>query len=337
MRSIHFHLGLTLCSTLVTTACPGNDPATESGSSTTTAPGETTEPGPTTGTTGPEPTTGTTEPEPTTGTTGSGTTGEPVEPEIEALCQADDAALDLWIDMYCACLVAAGDYDNLEACHLDLDFPTDMRECTCDVHAMHPEMKAYYDCYGPPFAAYNDCYAAAGCLADAEAMCDAAYEAAVVDCPAYPSATAVQVEADCYGIPPFLCGSGEQVVESARCDITVDCMDGSDEADCTNQFTCDNGSQIFIDDTCDGDLDCCAGETECPDPSDEAGCPQFMCTSGESIPTKLQCDVIPHCEDGSDEIDCPTFECTSGETIPEIWKCDDYDDCRDGSDELNCP
>ena len=39
-----------------------------------------------------------------------------------------------------------------------------------------------------------------------------------------------------------MCGSGEQIPESSKCDFSEDCMDGSDEKDCENAFICMNGN-----------------------------------------------------------------------------------------------
>ena len=132
--------------------------------------------------------------------------------------------------------------------------------------------------------------------------------------------------ATCYG---FRCESGESIPEDWACDSVPDCLDGSDELDCT-PFECDSGESVPGSYRCDF-------EADCEDGSDEEACDGFRCESGELVPPAWQCDLEEDCEDASDERDCNFFECsTTGERLPPTWRCDQEHDCLDGSDEFDC-
>nr|CAD7429275.1 unnamed protein product [Timema monikensis] len=87
----------------------------------------------------------------------------------------------------------------------------------------------------------------------------------------------------------------------------------------------------------------CDGQTDCPDSSDERGCPdcrpdQFKCHSGQCIDMSWVCDGTSQCPDDFDESHCckapGEFMCVStDQCIPESELCDGWENCADGSDE----
>ncbi|KAL3276135.1 hypothetical protein HHI36_020854 [Cryptolaemus montrouzieri] len=145
-----------------------------------------------------------------------------------------------------------------------------------------------------------------------------------------------------YCIPPYY-----------RCDRTVDCIDGTDETECTyrkcqvDDFHCGSKASdpcIPKEKKCDGYLDCRSGK-------DEEGCPgvacqpdQYRCANGaKCIPASMKCDHKDDCGDKSDELGCNfplcnsgQFRCDNGLCIPHTFHCDGVNDCTDASDEKNC-
>ncbi|CAA9998006.1 unnamed protein product [Nesidiocoris tenuis] len=140
-----------------------------------------------------------------------------------------------------------------------------------------------------------------------------------------------------------------------RCDMTVDCVDGTDEAECTyrvcqpTDFHCgqNTGPCFPQEKKCDGYLDCRNGKDEenCfSPPTVSCTLDQYRCANGQRcIDPSQKCNHKNDCGDNSDEENCNfapchvgQFRCTNALCIPLSYHCDGYRDCMDGSDEANC-
>ncbi|KAL7294867.1 hypothetical protein TKK_0011791 [Trichogramma kaykai] len=147
-----------------------------------------------------------------------------------------------------------------------------------------------------------------------------------------------------YCVPPY-----------QRCDMTVDCVDGTDEAGCNyrkclpDDFRCGNTTPelcLPAEKRCDGYLDCRNGRDEEGCPGSRAPCrlDQFRCNvTQRCIDQQLRCNHKDDCGDNSDEEHCSFPACTSDQfrcanslCIPMSYHCDGYKDCDDGSDEKSC-
>ncbi|OWK11616.1 hypothetical protein Celaphus_00003421, partial [Cervus elaphus hippelaphus] len=158
------------------------------------------------------------------------------------------------------------------------------------------------------------------------------------------------------GTLSFPCHNGRCVPLQYRCDGFDDCLDNSDEAQCTtSNATCSPlAFECKHEGHCIPSMWRCDGENDCLDGSDEQNCPtraptscradQFTCDNNFCIPRSWVCDTDNDCRDGSDEKSCnhtqtcsPTqFHCPDHRCIALSFVCDGTTDCADGSDEIGC-
>lgn len=115
--------------------------------------------------------------------------------------------------------------------------------------------------------------------------CDRAFDADICGNPEARCALACYAKADCEELTD---------VDEGRYPAWLDqCL-----APCGEKFECKNGDTIPAWWRCDLSADCVDG-------SDERGCTYFECADGELLRETAACDGYPQCKDESDEASCP--------------------------------
>lgn len=165
--------------------------------------------------------------------TASPTTGD-VGGEIKEDCDATSAALAQVLLHTCGCAVEEGTYPDVQTCLTDFgEGPEaqELRMCECEQVAADPSNASSEACWRSSYEAFLACITPLNC-SEKEAI-DTCSEALFTDdCGVLSKKTAVQIGLQCYGNKPFMCESGETVLEAWICDGLDDCMDGSDEKNC---------------------------------------------------------------------------------------------------------
>ncbi|XP_033182595.1 atrial natriuretic peptide-converting enzyme-like [Anabas testudineus] len=128
----------------------------------------------------------------------------------------------------------------------------------------------------------------------------------------------------CDNIFEHRCGNGQCVPKRFLCDGDDDCLDRSDEFNCSlgsERLQTSDWMKWIQDSVCDkADV--------------------HHCGDGHCVPKSYLCDGDYDCMDRSDELNCScnlTFQhhC-DGRCIPKRYVCDRSNNCLDKSDELNC-
>ncbi|XP_070561546.1 G-protein coupled receptor GRL101-like [Ptychodera flava] len=194
---------------------------------------------------------------------------------------------------------------------------------------------------------------------DNSKICDGSY-----DC-AYTSVFDLTDEENCEEnatvCPPWKhqCDNGQCIDKNKRCDFFPNCLDKSDERNCTKE-DCLQGTSLctsFLSGDynptffCLGDIHWCDGIDDCFYGEDKSICENYTCLESQfrcgldCKPIEERCDSVVNCPAHQDEVNCENykcpggyFRCRSGQCIRHHLYCDELTrpDCGDGSDEIFC-
>nr|XP_024218051.1 G-protein coupled receptor GRL101-like [Halyomorpha halys] len=153
----------------------------------------------------------------------------------------------------------------------------------------------------------------------------------------------------------FKCKNGQCVEDSARCNVTIECWDKTDEIGC-HDVPCQEGMKKCIQGgQCIPESSWCNFFIDCPDASDEKNClmtqckeDEFTCDNGQCIDKKHQCfnsgKSYEGCADSSHLQNCKDwtcepwqFKCHLGPCLDPSLLCNGRIDCQDTwEDEDGC-
>ncbi|KAI3355049.1 hypothetical protein L3Q82_017927, partial [Scortum barcoo] len=157
----------------------------------------------------------------------------------------------------------------------------------------------------------------------------------------------------------FSCATGQCVPQAWLCDGETDCLDGSDEQQCTTpcgpgQVPCLQGNQcVDYQHLCDGTPHCRDASDESIDNCGSTRIPpctgSFPCDNRTCVNMSQVCNGVPDCPRGEDElvcdktvspmppgsrnttVTCPEFTCMDGSCVPFNIVCNGVADCPDSS------
>jgi len=132
------------------------------------------------------------------------TTGEPLDSEVYEQCKAYNANQLKLLEAQCICVVASGEYPDLESCLADYEKSPKEADCICRVYGKHPEeTKVVLGCFAAPMQTLLECFMKAECSdLEAQQACFSANSEAVLGCPSLSEDVQLQITMECHGEAP---------------------------------------------------------------------------------------------------------------------------------------